>query len=66
MSYLHSDPTANRAIGSLDREYKMMQSEAERIRTLRRSNMLSFEEEQKARRRFIGIYRPLLERALQG
>lgn len=66
MSNLHADPTANRAVGSIEREYKMMQKEAERIRILRRNNMLSFEEEERARRRFIGIYKPLLERAMQG
>ena len=66
MSYLHSDPTANRAIGALEREMERMRMEADRLRALRRSNLLSFEEEQKARRRFIGIYRPLLERALHG
>ena len=66
MSNLHADPTANRAVGSVEREYKMMQKEAERIRILRRNNMLSFEEEERARRRFIGIYKPLFERAMQG
>ena len=66
MSYLHRDPTANAAVGSVEREYKQMQKEAERIRALRRSNALTREEEQRARRRFIGIYRPLLEKALRG
>jgi len=66
MSRMHSDPTANRAIGTIEREMKMMQKEADRIRALRRSNQLSPDEERRARRRFIGIYRPMLERALLG
>ena len=66
MSNLHADPTANRAVGSVEREFRRMQLEAERIRVLRRNNMLSFEEEERARRRFIGIYKPLFERAMQG
>lgn len=66
MSYLHSDPTANAAVGSIDRELRQMRKEAERIRALRRNNALTREEEQRARRRFIGIYRPLLEKALKG
>lgn len=66
MSYLHSDPTANAAVGSIDRELRQMRKEAERIRVLRRNNALTREEEQRARRRFIGIYRPLLEKALKG
>ena len=66
MGYLHSDPTANRAVGAIEREMKKMEQEAERIRELRRSNQLSFEEEERARRRFRGIYRPLFERAMRG
>ena len=66
MGYLHSDPTANRAVGAVERELRAMQKEAERIRVLRRNNMLSAEEEARARRRCIGIYKPLLERALRG
>jgi len=66
MSRMHSDPTANRAIGSVDREIRRMKKEAERIRVLRLSNLLTFEEERRARCRFIGIYRPLLEKALRG
>ena len=63
---MHADPTANRAVGALERELKMMRREAERIRALRRSNLLTPEEERRARRRFRGIYRPLLEKALMG
>ena len=63
-NHMHADPTACRAIGSIEKELKRMRKEAERLRVLRRSNMLSSEEEERARRRFIGIYKPLLERAL--
>ena len=66
MSRMHSDPTANRAIGAIDREIRRMRGEAERIRVLRLNNMLTSEEEKRARRRFIGIYKPMLEKALRG
>lgn len=62
----HSDPTANAAIGRLDREMKRMRRDAEHIGLLYRTGRLSYEEELAARRRFTGIYRPMLERALRG
>jgi len=65
MKGTYSDPTANAAVGSLEKEFKRMQKEAERIRALRLSGQLTSEEEERARRRFIGIYRPMLEKALR-
>jgi len=65
MRYLHSDPTANAAVGAADRQLAGMRREAERIRALRLSGQLTRREEELARRRFIGIFRPLLEAALK-
>lgn len=65
MSNYYSDPTANAAIGAVDRELKLMRKEAERIRSLRQRGQLTPGEEARARRRFAGIYRRLLLEALR-
>lgn len=64
MSNHYSDPTANAAIGSADRELKEMSREAERIHALVKAGKLTLEMERYARRRFHGIFRYLLEDAL--
>ena len=61
----HSDPTANAAIGAVDRQLRRMRREAEHIASLRRQGRFTPEMEAEARRRFIGIFRPILEKALQ-
>ncbi len=63
MSY-YSDITGNTAAGNVDRELKMMRKEAERLALLQKRGKLTYEEVMKARRRFIGIYRPVLEKAI--
>lgn len=62
----YSDPTANAAIGAVDRELKKKRKEAEKIRERMLSGQFSWEDEQRARRRFTGIFRPILEEALRG
>ena len=64
MSY-YSNPTANAAIGAVDKEMKAMQKKARRLKELRRKGLLTPQEEALARRQFIGIYRRLLEEALR-
>lgn len=64
MSY-YSNPTANAAIGAVDKEMKAMQKKALRLKELRRKGLLTPQEEALARRQFIGIYRRLLEDALR-
>lgn len=63
MSY-YSDPTANAAIGAVDKELRLMRRKAARIRELHRQGRLTAQEELQARRQFVGIYRRLLEEAL--
>lgn len=64
MSY-YANPTANAAIGAVDRELKMMRKRAGQIKARRRKGLLTAEEEAKARREFAGIYRHLLREALE-
>ena len=62
----YSNPTENTAIGSVDREIKMMRKWAADIKYRRRKNLLTPAEVAKARRAFVGIYRRLLLEALEG
>ena len=59
MSY-YSDPTANAAIGAVDREIRRMRKRAEQIRHRRQKGLLTKQEEEAARREFVGIYRSFL------
>lgn len=65
MKYHRADPTANAAIGAADRELKQKRREAERLRALLQSGQLTPEMEEQARRRFTGIFKPILEKALK-
>lgn len=66
MANYRNDPTANAAIGAIDRELRQKVREAEAIREKRRRGELTPEEELEARRRFTGIFRHILEDALNG
>ena len=65
MSNYRSDPTANRAIGAVDKELARMRRRAQEIRRLRRQGRFTPEDEARARRQFVGIYRSLLRQALE-
>lgn len=64
MSY-YSDPTANAAIGSVDREIRMMRKRAEQLRTRRKKGLLTPAEVAWARKAFVGIHRRFLKVALE-
>ena len=64
MANYRSDPTANAAIGSVDREIRAKRKEAARLASLYRQNRLSAADLKAARRAFSGIFRPILEEAL--
>lgn len=55
-----SDPTANQALGNISREWNRMAKLAERIRRNPESDWAM-----QQRRRFTGIYRRLLDEALE-
>lgn len=61
----YSNPTANAAIGAVDREIKMMCKRAEQIKRRRKMGQLTPEELTVARRQFIGIYARFLREALE-
>ena len=63
MASFRKDPTANAAIGSIDKELKLREQEAERLAVRRAQGRLSSTEEAAARKRFTGIYRSVLNRA---
>lgn len=60
----YSNPTANMALGSVERELKQMKKEAKYIRRLHRMGLLTPEDLAWANRRFTGIYRRFLLKAL--
>lgn len=64
MSSHYANPTANAAIGSVDRQLRQMQKRADQIRSRRRRGLLTQKELAAARRQFVGIYRRLLNEAL--
>lgn len=61
----YSNPTANAAIGSVDREIKMMRKRAEQIKRRRQKGLLTAQELAQARRQFVGIYRRFLREAME-
>lgn len=56
MSY-YSNPTANAAIGAVDKEIRAKQKFAKRLKALRKKGLISDEEIARARCRFPGLYR---------
>lgn len=61
----YSNPTANAAIGAVDREIRMMRKRADQIKRCRQQGLLTPEELATARKQFIGIYARLLREALE-
>jgi hypothetical protein len=61
----YSNPTANAAIGTVDREIRRMRKRAQQIKRLRRQGRLTPQEEALARKQFVGIYRRFLLEALE-
>lgn len=61
----YSNPTANAAIGAVDREIRMMRKRAEQIKRRRQQGLLTPEELATARRQFTGIYARFLREALE-
>lgn len=61
----YSNPTANAAIGAVDREIRMMRKYADQIKRRRKNGQLTTEELVLARKRFVGIYARFLREALE-
>ena len=63
MSY-YSNPTANKAVAAVEKELCLMRIKAKHIKALKEKGRLTQEDLELARKQFIGIYRPLLIKAL--
>lgn len=63
MSY-YSNPTANMALCAVEQELCLMRIKARHIKALKEKGRLTTEDLELARKQFIGIYRPLLVKAL--
>ena len=61
----YSNPTANGAIGAVDREIRKMCKQAEQIMRRRQRGLLTPEELAAARKQFVGIHALLLREALE-
>ena len=61
----YSNPIANAAIGTVDREIRMMRKRTEQIKRRRQQGLLTPEELARARKQFIGIYARFLREALE-
>ena len=57
----YSDPTANRALGSINREFSRLEKKAKNLCRLLDEGKLSPEEFDAAHSRFTGIYRHVLD-----
>lgn len=64
MSSYYSNPTANRAIGSVDKLISRKSKRAEQLGEFSRAGRLGPRVREELRREFTGIYRPLLRVAL--
>lgn len=65
MSSHYSNPTANAAIGAVDREIHRLRKKAARLKALRQQGKLTRQELESARKEFTGIYRRILREALE-
>jgi hypothetical protein len=58
---IYSDPTANAAIGSINKEYNRLRKKATQIKALRQAGKLTKQQEAALQKEFAGIFRNLLE-----
>jgi hypothetical protein len=63
--YRHSDPTANMALGSINREFSHLEKKAKKICKLYEEGLLSEDDLAKAQSQFTGIFRHILNHALK-
>ena len=65
MRYSNYSPTSSQAIGNVEHQLRQMRREADFIHRKYLNGTLTAAEEEAARKRFLGIFRPLLEDALR-
>lgn len=62
----YSNPTADMAIRAVEQELQLMRWKAKHIKALKEKGRLTAEDLEIAKKQFIGIYHPLLVKALSG
>ncbi len=60
----YSDPTASKALGSINREFSRLEKKAKNLRRLLREGKLTEEDIKMAQSQFTGIYRYVLTNVL--
>ena len=60
----YSDPTANRALGGINREFSRLEKKAKKIRQRLKEGKMTLEEVEKAQAEVTGIYRHVLTHVL--
>lgn len=63
--FYHPDPTANAAIGNLDRELRALRKEAAKLKALHQKGALTEAQKEAAKKRFHGIYQNILSEELK-
>ena len=61
----YSDPTAAKALGEINREFSRLEKKAKNLRKLRDEGKISPQALEKAQTQFKGIYRHVLNNALE-
>lgn len=61
----YSDPTAAQALGPINREFSRLEKKAKRLRKLYDEGKITREDLEREQRQFRGIYRNVLQIALQ-
>ena len=61
----YSDPTANMAIGNINKEFSKLEKKAKRLRKLLEEGKISAETVERAQAQFKGLYRHVLTLALE-
>lgn len=61
----YSDPTANMAIGNINKEFSRLEKKAKRLRKLLDEGKISLETVERAQSQFKGLYRHVLTLALE-
>ena len=61
----YSDPTAQMALGEINREFSKLEKKAKRLKALLKSGAISEKELEKASKQFNGLYRHVLTNVLE-
>lgn len=63
--HYYSDPTANKALGGINREFNRLEKKAKKLRALFQEGKITEVDLEKAQSQFTGIYRHVLTHVLR-